>query len=684
MWEFAGQDGVWRPAEVPGHVHLDLLRHGLIEDPFVRQNEKLCQWVDERDWSYRCRFEWQPDDAFSTRILRFKGLDTICKVFVNEMLIAEHDSMFVPLEIEASGLLTRGQNEVRVDFRSATRVALERREQYLKEEGIPENVANFDERAFIRKAQCMFGWDWGPRLVSCGIWKPVTLLEYDGQATGPDKRVSRSTDPVQLVQRADPFGTSFQFYIGGRPRFSLGANWIPDHAFPSQVDRERLRVRLTTARDLGINMLRVWGGGVYESDAFYDLCDELGILVWQDFMFACSYYPDSEDWQQRVREEAEYQVLRLRHHRCIALWCGNNECRQVWEDGWGGKDRQPARFHGETIYHQVLKEVVEQLDPERPYVPGSPYGGDYCNSGGQGDQHYWDVWHGRGDWTHYRDSSARFCSEFGFASSPSAATWQRAGVSVEIPKEEPDARWHNKTGKPFEVFEGLVELHYPKAESLDEWSYYSQLNQRDAMREAIEHFRFSPACSGALIWQLNDCWPVESWSVLEFDGYKKAAAYELPRLFAHLLLRLELTQEGAEFHGCLQNAGQGVSGTAMLRAISIRTGETLVSIQQEMALQVDERKPIARAELVSDEPVLWVGEFGGARVVKASAKPLGIQIQPLSERASGVLVDVQLRDLGDPTNSFDPNFFTVLPGGRIPIQPSWPVQELSIRCLKYQ
>lgn len=800
-WEFGGDWGYWLSASVPGHVHLDLLQHDQIEDPFVRQNEALCQWVDEDDWSYRCYFDWRPDESAPHRVLRFEGLDTVCVVAVNGRHLASLDNMFLPLELPVSEVLRPGQNEILVRFWSAARMGRERRAEYLAEHGLPDDVPNFDERAFVRKAQCMFGWDWGPRLVSCGIWKPVTLIEYEGRILdvhtqqswnddgtvdvtvrtefegenviprhifgdlqfldgtvrlgvtedapvaawerfkpwtpngirqGGEERyntlvtvLARRGDPqlealiageqpgrpsadspekyvdhrwgtldlsnVRLLQEPDEYGTSFAFSVNGKRIFALGANWIPDDSFPSRVDRKRLRERLTSARDMGVNMLRVWGGGVYESDDFYDLCDELGILVWQDFMFACSYYPDTPEWQAKIRQEAEHQVQRLRRHPCIAVWCGNNECHQVWQDGWGGKDRQPSRFHGEVLYHETLREVVERLDPARAYIPGSPYGGEYCNSGDEGDQHYWDVWHGRGDWTHYKDSSARFSSEFGFASSPSAATWQRAAVPMTVAKEHPDARWHNKTGKPFEVFESLVGLHYPKAESLEEWSYYSQLNQRDAMREAIEHYRFSPRCEGALIWQLNDCWPVESWSLLEFGGHKKAAAHELRRLYAPLLLRIRLEEGRAILEAVSHNTDQRYQAPAMLHAFGKGSYKAVFTDESIVA-------PGHARELVSfDHPIpgayLWIGQFLDATACLCTAKPTGSDRNPpakiatkgrvLTVTAEAPLVDVFLEDAGDPENSFEPNFFTLLPGGSMKVTAARKVRELKVRSLKF-
>jgi len=696
-WEFC-ETGIdeWRSAAVPGHVHLDLLRHGLIEDPFVEQNEKHCQWVDERDWSYRGRFDWRQVEPASPLFLSFQGLDTICSISLNGKVVGENNSMFMPLQIDISSLVKQGLNEIRVDFQSAARLGMERKQKYLTEQGLAPDTPNFDERAFVRKAQCMFGWDWGPRLVSCGIWKPVLLVESAEldrtDRTDRTDLAGMGSKQVQLAQREDEEGASFEFLVDGKPFYALGANWIPDHSFPSQVTPERYRERLQQAKDLGMNMIRIWGGGIYEDDAFYDICDELGIFVWQDFMFACSYYPDTPEYQEEIRKEAEYQVKRLRHHPCIAIWCGNNECHQVWQDGWGGKDKQPPRFHGEVLYHEVLRDVVERLDPARPYWPGSPYGTGYCNSGKDGDQHFWDVWHGRGDWTYYKESDARFCSEFGFASSPSKATWASVGVDMSVPKEDETARWHNKTGKPFETFTGLVELHYPKATSLEEWSYYSQLNQRDAMRAAIEHYRMSGRCRGALLWQHNDCWPVESWSVLEFGGRKKAAALELPRVFAPLLVSIARDDQSIVARACLHNSSHTIKGSAVLEAFDLRTGDRIHSGTAEAVVNPEDRKELIRAVAAEDQEKVWRADFAGARAIFWDAKPTGIREIDLRvvPDGDGIAVssdlpalDILLEDSENPETTFEPNYFSLLPGDRVSVRTTQPVVSLRARCLDF-
>lgn len=674
-WEFARTGAappVWQPAEVPGHVHLDLMRLGHIPDPFWGTNERDVAWVDQENWQYRTEFEWTPQPEHPRRALLFEGLDTMCRVFLNDEEIGSFDNMFVSHEIDVTGKLFEGCNRLHLQFAPAEEVGNLRREEYFRKHGISSTVANFDPRSFVRKAQYMFGWDWGPKLVSCGIWKPVSLLEYaervrdvrvdqlhsNGQVVlrlqtalegaepashrlfDPDDQLVqerdgdeelRITSPVlwwphdlgrpalyRLVSKAgrhvlsqriglravelrrepDSFGESFEFAINGLPIWARGANWIPDHSFPSSVTPERIRTKLEEAKSLGMNMLRVWGGGLYESDALYEIADELGILIWQDFPFACSYYPDDGDYAGSARREAESAIVRLRNHPSLALWCGNNENLTMHEQAWGGNDRRPEGYFGERLYDDVLPAVLADQDPGRPYIPTSPWGGEAdCNQGGFGDQHFWDVWHGRGDWVHYADSGARFCSEFGFASSPSESCWDLALPQEDREPRSEGVRWHDKTGKGLDTILGLVEIHYPRVETFDDFVYCTQFNQRDAMRCAIERFRRGEFCKGALIWQLNDCWPALSWSLIDFAGERKAAAEELPRLFAPQLLSLVL--DGPTAHLVLINDGhEPIARTPFLRAVSLETGDVLRDRAYPVAeLAVGERRVVGSLDL---------------------------------------------------------------------------------------
>jgi beta-mannosidase len=750
----------WLPASVPGHVHTDLVAAGVIPDPFGSSFELGCQWIDSERWSYRTTFSFTPDQARPRRLLRFEGLDTVASVWLDGEKLADHDNMFVPLELDVSARLAAGTHELCVDFEPAALVGRERRSRYLASEGLGDDVVRFDERAFVRKAQYMYGWDWGPRLISAGIWRPVTLVEYagclrdvlieqvhlpsgaielklwsesegEGEVTheiegvagsfrdgdvvrlenpslwwpaglGPqhllgvvsrltgrdasggaivlDQRTTRiGLRRFRLVREPDQWGESFEFEVNGQRIYGVGANWIPGDSFPARVTRESLRAALGRARDLNMNMLRVWGGGLYESDDFYELCDELGLLVWQDFPYACSYYPEDPGTLKAVRREARENVRRLRSHPSLALWCGNNENRTMFESGWDDPKRHPPRYFGEKIYDGVLPQVLAELDPSRPYLPTSPWGGAVSNGGGIGDQHYWDVWHGRGDWKHYADSTGRFASEFGFAAAPGARAWQKIfpGVAepLALPTRHPSARWHDKTLKGYETFVAFVELHYPRPESLEEWTYFSQLNQRDALRFGIEHFRRSEFCRGTLIWQLNDCWPVQSWAVVDSEGDYKAAAFELRRLFAPALATLSLEDGNAVLGAALDNRSTPLEDQAVLEAHSLLDGRLLDRAEARVTLAPNERRTVLELDVRGFEPreTIVTARFAGSVTFRLLSEPRDARcVTPrlsASVGAGGVTLrsDVPVVDVfvWDPSGviRFHDNFVTLPAGG---------------------
>ncbi len=777
----------WLPARVPGHVHLDLVRNGVIGDPFRQRGELGVQWVDEARWSYRRVIR---GDALGTsarhQVLRFEGLDTLCTVSLRGEVVAKHENMHCPLEVDITGKLLAGDNELRVDFESASRIGWQRRREFLAQEGLPQDVPRFPERAFVRKAQYMFAWDWGPRLVSVGLWKPVDLLEFDarlldvvvaqrhlpggevelecasevqgggcvwhrlegraewfrdGQAVSVanpelwwphglgnqrlyrvesvlvpegsqpsrpevlDRRQQRiGLRTIRLLRERDRQGESFEFEINGRKLWAMGANWIPDHSFPSVVDRERIARQVLRARDMRMNMLRVWGGGLYESDEFYDVCDELGLLVWQDFPFACSYVPDLESEQASLAEEAAVNIKRLRNHASLALWCGNNENLTMWDSKWEAPKPQPGRYYGEHLYDEVLPRVVRELDPSRGYVASSPIGGANANDGDVGDQHFWDVWHGRGDWKHYRDSTARFASEFGFASAPGRSVWQKiyAGQSQWQQRDVRDAlaRYHDKTGKGYDTYVGYVELHYPRARDIEEFLYTSQLNQRDALRFGIEHYRRSSGCRGALIWQLNDCWPVQSWAVVDCDGNYKAAAFELRRLYANALVSIdhEPGRHQADIWVMWDNAREALASELVVEVFRLADGERLERKAAPVSLQPDQRENCLRLDVSAWAPAhtlvtarLACGRFPGSETFRLLAEPkqaelslpeieLGTHPRGVEVHCSRPVVDLMLWDPEDGATLRD-NFVTLPAGGRRVLEASGAWQRLCARSL---
>ena len=672
------QRPTWMPAQVPGFVHLDLVREGVIGDPFYRSQEIGSQWVDETDWSYRTTFAWEPTAGKPRRVLRLAGLDTVCTILLNGEKVGQSDNQFLPLEIDVTDLL-RPENKLRIDFRSPVKAGQERRKAYFEANGLAWDTAWFDERAFVRKAGYMSGWDWGPRLVSCGVWGAVELLEFDariksvsflqerldsgrfrvcahaetegpgtpvfevaGQTFGPGESVELEPDlwwpagegpqtlhparatlgdhtihkkiglrTIRLLREEDAMGRSFEFEVNGHKVYARGANWIPDDSFVTRSSPERIK----DYPRLGFNMLRVWGGGFYESEAFYDACDEAGLMVWQDFPYGCMYYPDSDEQVALARDEAAHHVRRLRDRASLALWCGNNENEVMWLGPWGGKETAPTRYYGERIYNEALPQAVEAHGNGTDYIRTSPLGfvvEDPAISDRAerfGDSHYWDVWHGRGDWKFYDESETRFSSEYGFASAPSNDVWRstllplgggQGGGNPDWRPDSPAVWWHNKTGKTPETFTGYVALHYPEPKTLEDWIYTSQLNQRDAMRHGVEHFRRSPFCRGSLIWQINDCWPVQSWAMEDYHRLLKPAGQEMARAYAQTLVSLVLKEDSVDAW-LVHDGPAPESGTLRLVAVDTIDGGMRELGSVEFALESGERLKALSLDLAGED-----------------------------------------------------------------------------------
>ena len=607
-------------ASVPGSVYNDLLTAGLIPDPFYRDNEDEALKIMEHDFVYSRVFTVPADllncDAI---LLRCHGLDTLAAAEINGQPAGAADNMHRIWEFDAKPLLREGENEIRITFASPTKFI---REAYERKplEGSSDAMRGFP---YLRKAHCMFGWDWGPHLPDAGIWRDIELIgirkarlrdvyiaqtHEDGKVTlkitshigniteGKTKVLATVTAPDGQVFRAegaecrltigqpqlwwpagygdqplydvkvtlsdgeeeldawkgriglrtltirkekDEWGESFCHCVNGVDVFAMGADYIPEDNLLPRVNPERTRRLLEDARAANMNAVRVWGGGYYPDDFFYDLCDELGLLVWQDFMFACAAYDLTEDFEKNVIAEFRDNVRRLRHHASLALWCGNNEMEGfaavgVWVEG----KRQAADYI--KLYEYILPKIMKEEDPQAFYWPSSPSSGgsfDEPQDENRGDCHYWEVWHGLKPFTDYRNHLFRYASEFGFQSFPCMATIE----SFTLPEDrnvfsyimEKHQRNASANGK---IAEYLSQTYlYPS--SFDTFVYASQLLQAQAMQYGVEHWRrYRGRCMGALVWQLNDCWPVTSWASVDYYGRWKALHYYEKRFFTPVLI----------------------------------------------------------------------------------------------------------------------------------------------------
>ncbi len=638
-WEFR-QAGTanWMPATVPGTVHTDMMANGKMEDPYYRMNEREVQWIDKVNWEYKSSFSVEATLLKRQNItLVFEGLDTYARVYLNGSLLLETNNMFRTWKVPVKSLLRQDENELRIEFLSPVIKGLSLMEIW----GYPLPGDNDQsERGgmgpnkvspFVRKAPYHFGWDWGPRLVTSGIWKPVYLEAFDaatideiyvttlslsdkkatmqasmvtnkplpsgqaltltvnGEKTGIEKVITQENlttvnfsipnpkrwwpnglgeqplykigvqwtndgelldDTVvniglrtlKLIREPDKSGESFYFEVNGRPVFAKGANYIPNDLFLPRVSPEKYEYIVRSAAEANLNMLRVWGGGIYENDIFYDLCDKYGIMVWQDFMFACSMYPGNADFLNNVRLEAEQNVQRLRNHACLALWCGNNEMEYAWaqgheERGWGWKQLYNTAQRAEiwqaydTIFHHILPKVVTDYAPGQPYWHSSPSAGMgklAKDDNTSGDMHYWGVWHGQEPFSAFRKYKARFMSEYGFQSFPEYNSVKRYTLPEDRNIESEVMAWHQRSGIGNLRIREYMEAEYKVPADIEEFLYVGQVLQAEAIGDAMRiHRAAMPYCMGSLYWQLNDCWPVASWSGIDYYGRWKAMHYKV-------------------------------------------------------------------------------------------------------------------------------------------------------------
>lgn len=640
-WQFKATDEAeWAPAEVPGSVYSDLLRAHRLEEPYYRDNELRAQWVARKDWEYRREFS--VDTAFLGHdrvFLDCRGLDTIAQVYLNDTLVAETKNMFVEHEFDVKRLLRVGANALHVVFRSALEWCRQADAQDPRVTWTDRLVSTRDKgySPFLRKEHCEFGWNWGIRLIRCGIWRPMRLVAYDGarmtdlwvrqdlsdpstatlhvtaqvEAYGAealtldlavtlgDCEIERATVPVagdrahadiairepqlwwpngwgaqplytvtaalrsgeravdrrtariglrriELVREKDARGETFGFAVNGRPIFCKGANWVPADALPERLTCAHYRHLLQSCVDAHMNMIRVWGGGRYEADVFYDYCDEHGLMIWHDFMFAEGPYLTTPGYLDNVRAEVQSVVRRLRHHPSIALWCGNNESEVNMAGGHHWLQFAAATWQEyDAIFAGAIPETLRRCDPDRPYWPSSPHHPldrerrSPDSAMASGDAHTWDVWHGFQPISAYESMTGyRFVSEFGLQSLPAMETIRAFTRPGDRHLGSPAIEHHQRVcgeGTPGLAFY-VMSLFRPP-ERFADWVYLSQLVHGEALRTGVEAFRRNwPHTTGALYWQLNTNWPTFASDSLDYYGRWKAAHYMARRFFSPVLV----------------------------------------------------------------------------------------------------------------------------------------------------
>ena len=790
-WQFkkSGTDK-YHPAQVPGTVHTDLLNNKLIKDPYYGDNEKDLQWIENENWEYVGKFTCDNNVLKNKHIeLLFEGLDTYSKVFLNGQQILECNNMFRSWTVDVKSYLKAGENTLQIIFESAVKKG---KAEATK---LPYTLPG-DEKIFTRKAQYQYGWDWGPRFVTCGIYKPIKLscwnnvnvisvnpiiknisdsianvafivetksdtiisgrlnintyhgeiniaklqynnnyplklekginidtfyysirnpklwnsngigeahlygydvnLRYNGTAVNYNGTLGLRT--LELIQEKDSIGRSFYFKLNGKPVFMKGANYIPQDNFVSRTTKLDYKKIIQMAKEANMNMLRVWGGGIYPNDEFYKECDRNGILIWQDFMFACAMYPGDSAFTENVKHEISEQVTRLRNHPCLALWCGNNEIDEGWHNwGWqkqykySKKDSAKIWNDYQNLFHQVIPEIIKKKNPEIAYWPSSPsIGWGRKESLLQGDSHYWGVWWGNEPFETYAKKVGRFMSEYGFQGMPDYNTFKIFCDSNELNLTSKSVKAHQKHPKGYETIQTYMERDYKIPKDFRHYDYVSQLLQRDGMKIAIEaHHRAKPYCMGTLYWQLNDCWPVTSWSSIDYYYKPKALYYETKKLYNDISISVKEEKNDYQIF-VVSDKLNDIKGVLNVSVKNMK-GHVLYTNSNEITITANESKIYFKInksdiELFSKNEIYMLCEFIDSKgkvltkYISCFSKPKSLQLQApeisimFSKEKKCLLISSKtfVKDLylysNDINSSFSDNYIDIEPNQIIEIK----------------
>jgi len=785
-WTFNKQNDAKKYiATIPGTVHTDLFQNELIPDPFFGTNEKELQWIENESWEYETHFTISKAELKNQNIdLEFAGLDTYATVYLNGKVVLEANNMFRKWTISAKSHLKMGSNHLKVVFHSAVQKGKEEAKKLSYT--LPEK-----ERVFVRKAQYQFGWDWGPRFVTAGIWKPVQLkfwnsakiesvqfeqsgiteyhallffnINVNSQIEGDfvfiinknkhkrklskgvtvielpyvidnpklwwcnglgeptlypfsielyqkgklldKKKLNIGLRTIELIQEKDQVGTSFYFKLNGKPVFMKGANIVPPDNFLPRVSDSTYFSLVENAKKANMNMLRVWGGGVYFDDAFYEACDANGILVWQDFMFACSMYPGDEKFVQNVKQEVIDNVNRLQNHPSIAIWCGNNESDEGWHN-WGWQKQFKYSKADSTkiwndykkVFHEIIPQTLDSLLPKEKniYWSSSPsIGWGRKESLLQGDSHYWGVWWGKEPFEIYEKKVGRFMSEYGFQGMPNLETLQKVMNKEDLNFTSEAFRNHQKHPTGYETINEYMERDYVVPKDFEDYLYVSQLLQARGMQIAIEaHRRAKSYCMGTLYWQLNDCWPVTSWSSLDYYGNWKAFHYQARRSFEDLLLSVE--DENEKYKVFLVNdTFEKHSGKLELELLSF-DGKLLwktsneISVEGNLSTNIHEIPKVDLKSFDLKQTFLKV-KFNEVQSQYFFVKPKdlklqkpNIQIRTIDDFTVEISSDVLAKDVFLSSENevfFEDNYFDLLPNEKRIIKLSKEVKNIKVKSL---
>ncbi|MFY1045575.1 beta-mannosidase [Chryseobacterium sp. GP-SGM7] len=773
-WQFKNaKENKWFTAVVPGTVHLDLMNNKIIPDPYKDENEKKVQWIENEDWDYQTFFKISSKELKNQNIdLIFDGLDTFSEIYLNGKLLQSTDNMFRKWTISVKKNLKIGENILQIKFKSSVNIGKDLAKK------IPFTTPE-SPRSFVRKAQYQFGWDWGPRLVTAGIWKDIKLnfwnqakienikieqkkiskevanlvfhteifVEKEGdysvsvnsifkdynltkgknlisipfdiktpklwQPNGlgnaysyqfalsllnrntilDQKLVDTGIRTVELIQQKDEKGKSFYFKVNGNPIYAKGTNWIPSDSFTPRITKEKYEKLIRDCKEANMNMIRVWGGGIYEDDEFYKACDENGILVWQDFMFAGSFYPADENFQKNVELEVKDQVERLQNHPSLALWCGNNEIDEAIVN-WGyqkqfkysKEDSLQVWKDYKKIFHEVIPEAIKRYasNDKQIYWESSPsIGWGHKESLTEGDSHYWGVWWGEQPFEIFNEKVPRFASEYGFQGMPTLETTNSMfSGKPNLSLQNETIKAHEKHSRGWDIIDLYMKRDYKIPKDFVKYNYVSQLLQARGMQIAIEaHRRKKPYNMGTLYWQLNDCWPVVSWSSIDYLGNWKALHYQVKRSFENVVILTEEKDGILNFYGIndglktfdevfVEIEAIDFNGKVINKIISVPDGKGLEEIIKFNPIKIENLIPDSNKNEVflkltlkdKDEKIIAQNNYFFTKPKDLKLSEPNIQIKKISSTEIEISTDVLAKDVYLIGNThFSDNFFDLLP-----------------------